>query len=396
MSALLRKEASVEKPLLHSPFRVMVVDDSAVIRGFIARWLEEDPEISVVNTASNGEIAVKTIRSSRAEVVVLDIEMPVMDGLTALPKLIAEVPDIKIVMASTLTERNADISLRAMAMGAADYIPKPETNREVGSSDFFRRDLVAKVRALAASRRRDRGEALPSDRRYGAAVKSAPDIAVGRGAVGDFSPRVAAEEISLVKPSPIPPRILGVGASTGGPQALGKFFKDIAPNLKIPVLVTQHMPATFTTMLAEHMGKASGLPTTEGKNGDSLEPGHIYIAPGGFHMKIVSDGVRKRIKLTEDPPEHFCRPSVNPMFQSIAREYGTAALCVMLTGMGADGVEGAKQVVEGGGTLLAQDEASSVVWGMPGAVATAGICSSVLPIDEIGSEVTRLMTGGTR
>lgn len=374
----------------------MVVDDSAVIRGFIARWLEEDPEISVVSTASNGDIAVKTLRGSGAEVVVLDIEMPVMDGLTALPKLIEQVPDIKVVMASTLTERNADISLRAMSMGAADYIPKPETNREVGSSEFFRRDLVDKVRALAASRRRDRGEELPSDRRYGAAVKSAPAAAAGRGLVGDFSPRVESANISLVKPSPIPPRILGVGASTGGPQALGKFLKDIAPEIRIPILVTQHMPATFTAMLAEHMHKASGLPTSEGKDGDRLEPGHVYIAPGGFHMKIVRDGIDKRIKLTEDPPEHFCRPSVNPMFQSIAREYATAALCVMLTGMGADGVEGAKQVVEGGGTLLAQDEATSVVWGMPGAVATAGICSSVLPIHDIGKEVTRLMSGGAR
>lgn len=396
MSALLRKEGSVEKPLPQSPFRVMVVDDSAVIRGFIARWLEEDPEISVVSTASNGDIAVKTLRNSKAEVVVLDIEMPVMDGLTALPKLIEQVPDIKIVMASTLTERNADISLRAMSMGAADYIPKPETNRAVGSSEYFRRDLVLKVRALAASRRRDRGEDLPSDRHYGAAVKSAPAAAVGKGLVGDFPPRISTAEISLVRPSPIPPRILGVGASTGGPQALSKFLMDIAPEIKIPVLVTQHMPPTFTAMLAEHIQKASGLQTTEGKDGDRLESKHVYIAPGGFHMKIVPDGVHKRIKLTEDPPEHFCRPSVNPMFKSIAREYGTAALCVMLTGMGADGVEGAKQVVEGGGTLLAQDEETSVVWGMPGAVATAGICSSVLPINDIGNEVSRLMSGGGR
>lgn len=374
----------------------MVVDDSAVIRGFIARWLEEDPEVSVVSTASNGEIAVKTIRSSDAEVVVLDIEMPVMDGLTALPKLIAEVPDIKIVMASTLTERNADISLRAMTMGAADYIPKPETNREVGGSEFFRRELVGKVKALAAARRRDRREQLPSDRRYGAAVKADPVARSSDKLVGDFAPRKAASEIALVKASPVIPRVLGVGSSTGGPQALGKLLTDIAAKVKIPILVTQHMPATFTAMLAEHMGKASGLAASEGQTGDVLEPRHIYVAPGGFHMKVVSDGAQKKIKLTEDPPEHFCRPSVNPLFRSIAEEYGTAALCVMLTGMGADGVEGANDVVEGGGTLFAQDEASSVVWGMPGAVATAGICSSVLSIDDMGSEVVRLMSGGAR
>lgn len=389
----MKKEGSAGRPLPQNPFRVMVVDDSAVIRGFIARWLEEDSEISVVSTAGNGEIAVKSIVRSKAEVVVLDIEMPVMDGLTALPKLIEQVPDIKIVMASTLTERNADISLRAMTMGAADFIPKPGTNREVGGSDSFKRELVSKVRALAAARRRDRGEQLPSDRRYGAAVKSVPLAGSG---VGDFSPRVASGEIELVRPSPIPPRILGVGASTGGPQALGKFLKDIAADIKIPVLVTQHMPATFTAMLAEHMSKASGLPASEGRDGDTLMPGHVYIAPGGFHMKVVSNGLHKKIKLTEDPPEHYCRPSVNPMFSSIATQYGTAALCVMLTGMGADGVEGAKQVVEKGGTLLAQDEASSIVWGMPGAVATAGICSSILPLDKMGNEATRLMSGGAK
>lgn len=396
MSALLKKEGSAKKPLPQNPFRVMVVDDSAVIRGFIARWLEEDPEVSVVSTASNGEIAVKTVRSCNAEVIVLDIEMPVMDGLTALPKLIAEVPDIKIVMASTLTERAADISLRAMSMGAADYIPKPESKREVGSSEFFRRELVGKVKALAASRRRDRGEDLPSDRRYGAAVKGGPAARTDTKAASEFAPRQASREIRLVRPSPVPPRVLGVGASTGGPQALGKFLTDIATKVSIPILVTQHMPATFTAMLAEHMGKASGLTASEGKDGDLLKPRHIFVAPGGYHMKVVSDGAQKKIKLTEDPPEHFCRPSVNPMFRSIADQYGTAALCVMLTGMGADGVEGATEVVDGGGTLFAQDEASSVVWGMPGAVATAGICSSILSIDNMGTEVIRLMTGGAR
>lgn len=373
----------------------MVVDDSAVIRGFISRWLEEDPEITVVSTASNGEIAVKAVASADAEVVILDIEMPVMDGLTALPKMIDEVPDIKVIMASTLTLRNADISIKAMALGAADYVPKPESNREVNANEDFKREITSKVKALAAARRRARSEALPSDRRYGAVA--AEPVAFKSTAAAPFGGKApVSTEIQLVKPSIIPPRILAVGSSTGGPQALTKFLGDIARLVRIPVLVTQHMPATFTSIMADHIHKVTNLPCAEAIHGEPLVGGQIYVAPGDHHMSVASDGTSKVIKLTQEPQEHFCRPSVNPLFRSIAREYGTAALCTMLTGMGADGIEGAHEVVTAGGTMIAQDEATSIVWGMPGAVAMAGLCSSVLPIHILGSEAINLMTGGAK
>lgn len=395
MSGALSRLIPGKAPLTGQPFRVMVVDDSAVIRGFIARWLEEDPEITVVSTASNGQIAVKAVASADAEVVILDIEMPVMDGLTALPKLIEEVPDIKVIMASTLTLRNADISIKAMALGASDYVPKPESTREVNASEDFKRDITSKVKALAAARRRARNEMLPSDRRYGAvAAKSVVSKSPMSAPFGGRAP--AGATIELVKPSPVMPRILGVGSSTGGPQALTKFLGDIARLTRIPILVTQHMPPTFTSIMAEHIHKATGLPCAEAVDGERLVGGQIYVAPGDYHMTVVSNGVNKVIRLDQGAQEHFCRPSVNPMFRSIAKEYGRAALCTVLTGMGADGVEGSHEVVRVGGTLIAQDEATSVVWGMPGAVAMAGICSAVLPVHDLGSEAINLMTGGAK
>lgn len=365
--------------------RVMVVDDSAVIRGLITRALETDAGVQVVATVGNGQLAVSQLARTDVDVIVLDIEMPVMDGITALPLLLKTAPDVKIVMASTLTQRNAQISIEALEKGASDYIPKPSSTGEIHGSAEFKRDLLEKVKALGRARRDRR------DRNKGAGDVKSP--APTRAVVG------APARQSLLSPStPLQlrpfgrtaPQIVGIGSSTGGPQALFTVLGALPTAMRLPIIITQHMPATFTTILAEHIGRTAKRPTAEGKDGESLEPGRIYLAPGDNHMVVAVEGGRKILRLNKNPPENFCRPAVDPMFRSLAAAYGAAVLGVVLTGMGADGAKGGKVLVEAGGSVIAQDEASSVVWGMPGAAAQAGICSAVLPIDKIAAEIARV------
>jgi len=382
------------------PFRVLVVDDSAVIRGLISRWLEEDPTIAVVATASNGQMALNSLVSSDAEVVVLDIEMPVMDGLTALPRMLREVPDIQILMASTLTNRNAEISMKALGLGAADYVPKPETNKEVTGNSAFRREIVDKVRALAGARRQQRKETMPSLGRP-AQTSAAPAAAPKDGSLRTTSLHLftqvegATNEIRLRSASKTKPAVLSIGSSTGGPQALVAFFSGAKHFLSgLPVLVTQHMPPAFTSILASHIGKASGMDAHEAVDGERLKPGVIYIAPGDYHMTVREELGTVRIRLNQDAPENFCRPAADPMLRSLSEVFGNRALTVILTGMGHDGLAGSKAIIEAGGTVVAQDEASSVVWGMPGSVAVAGVCSAVLPLNDLGPTVGRFIMGG--
>ena len=356
-----------------APYRVMLVDDSAVIRGFFRRTLEADPEIEVVASVGNGQFALDSMQRHEFDVVVLDIEMPVMDGLTALPKLLAADRTVKIIMASTLTLKNADISLKALAAGAADYIPKPVSASKIHSAQVFKRDLIEKVKALGAARRRT---LVPAQARA-----RAPETVA--------SP-LAAAPYTLRDPSTAEPLVLGIGSSTGGPQALLEVIGGLPKDFNLPILVTQHMPATFTSILAEHIAAAAGRPAEEGKTGDPVERGHVYIAPGDHHMVVERHGAECVLRLTQSPPENYCRPSVDPMFSSMAKIYGRNLLCTILTGMGQDGLVGAKAVIEAGGSLLAQDEASSIVWGMPGAVAVAGLCSAVLPLDEIASHIGKV------
>ncbi len=357
------------------PYRVMVVDDSAVIRGLLTRALEADSCVKVVASVGNGEVAIKTLDRHDIEVIVLDIEMPVMDGLTALPKLLAAKPGVQVIMASTLTRKNAEVSLRALQAGAADYIPKPSSTSELTSTDAFQRELTAKVKALAAAGR-------PAGR-----PATAPR-AQSQATVAAMAPR---REIVLRKPSLALPRVIAIGSSTGGPQALLEVLRDMTTSVKLPILITQHMPATFTTLLAEHIGRATGVPCAEAKDGDVVTGGHIYLAPGDYHMVVESKGASSVIRLNQDPPENFCRPAVDPLLRSMAKVYGAGLLTIILTGMGSDGQKGSVDVVEAGGTIIAQDEATSVVWGMPGAVATSGLCSAVLPIQEIGPNVRKLV-----
>ncbi|WP_419901450.1 protein-glutamate methylesterase/protein-glutamine glutaminase [Kiloniella sp.] len=364
-------------------YRVMVVDDSAVIRGLLTRILESDPNVSVVESVPNGEVAVKRLGSREIDVIVLDIEMPVMDGLTALPKLLEVKPSVQIIMASTLTRKNAEISLRAMRLGAADYIPKPTSSGALTKASDFKFELVEKVKALGQVARVGKKEPLPSD----SAAPRKPKANLVAETPTSLYPN---KQISLRKEAIQKPDLLAIGSSTGGPQALF----DVLGNLGVisqPVVITQHMPATFTALLAEHISRVADMPSKEGEDGEVLKGGHIYLAPGGYHMVFEIKGTDTIIRLNQDPPENFCRPAVDPMLRSLSKIYGSRLLVLILTGMGSDGLRGSEVVTAAGGSVIAQDEQTSVVWGMPGAVATAGLCSSVIPVKEIASNVRQLV-----
>ena len=295
------------------PYRVMVVDDSAVIRGLLTRALEGDPEIRVVASVGDGQMAVNSLQRNAVDVIVLDVEMPVMDGLTAIPKLLAVSPSVKIIMASTLTIRNADISMRAIEAGAADYIPKPTTTREISGADVFKRELVAKVKALGSHARRAGSRSRPDVR---PAALPAPVSAAG------FRPRSETAGAPILRPitQQGKPDVIAIGSSTGGPQALFEVLSHLKGcGVTQPILITQHMPATFTTILAEHISRQCGIVCAEAKDGEMIVENRAYVAPGDYHMLVVNRGGASVLSLTKDPPENFCRPAVDPMLRSIVR-----------------------------------------------------------------------------
>lgn len=367
-----------------NPIRVMVVDDAVVVRGLVSRWIDEEPGLKIVASLRTGRQAVDQLERTDPDVVILDVEMPELDGLSALPLLLAKKRDLVVIMASTLTRRNAEVSLKALSLGAADYIPKPESNREVTTSSTFRRELIDKVRVLGARRKRT------VDARTQTIVR--PFRAEGRAA--EPAPVVVpATPIKLRPFSAVVPRVLLIGSSTGGPQALNTVISRLGPILqRVPVLITQHMPATFTTILAEHLGRASGRPAHEGIEGEPIVPGTIYVAPGGRHMR-VRRGEVPTIAIDDGPQVNFCKPAVDPLFSSAAQIWGNATFALILTGMGHDGTDGAGAIVAAGGSVMAQDEPTSVVWGMPGSVAQAGLCSAVLSLDQIAPKIVRLFLG---
>ena len=382
MSDFASRGGTPVKPENTDPYRVMVVDDSAVIRGLLTRALEGDSEIRVVASVGDGQMAVNSLQRNAVDVIVLDVEMPVMDGLTAIPKLLAVSPSVKIIMASTLTIRNADISMRALQAGAADYIPKPSTSREISGADVFKSELVSKVKALGANARRSGSRTRPDVR----SQVLPPPVSSG------YRPRSESSGPPSLRPGPqqqIRPDVIAIGSSTGGPQALFEVLSHLKGAVTQPILITQHMPATFTTILAEHISRQCGLTCAEAKDGEAILENRAYVAPGDYHMLVVSRGGTNTLSLTKDPPENFCRPAVDPMLRSIVRAYGRKVLTVILTGMGQDGMKGCQEVAAAGGVVVGQDEASSVVWGMPGAVATAGLCNAILPLKEIGPYIRK-------
>ncbi len=355
----------------------MVVDDSAVIRSFLTKALEADPSIKVVATASNGKHALSALSHTSVEVIVLDIQMPVMDGITALPKLLEINPSVKIIIASTLSRANAEITLKALQAGASDYVTKPSAKEEIRSSTDFQRELIAKVKALGDSTRskfkpghlQGRQTSSFAKAKASASTRTTPTV----------QPRIMRAPLVT-----LPPEVIAIGSSTGGPNALTSVIGSLGGKIPQPIVITQHMPATFTTLLAENITRVTGYPCQEATDGAELVGGKIYLAPGNYHMLVAKEDDRNLLRLTQSPPENYCRPSVDPMLRSLIATFGARVFVVILTGMGSDGLEGSRAVTEAGGSVIAQDEATSVVWGMPGAVANAGLCSSILPLKEIG------------
>ena len=334
-----------------------MVDDSAVIRGMVSRLLDSDPGVRVVARAGDGAAAIAAVTAQAVDVVILDIEMPGMDGLSALPLLLRARPGVQVIMASTLTTRGADATLRALRLGAADYVAKPSVTGLSG--DDFRNELLAKVKGLARRRR-------PS------------------------TPTVVPRAPSLRGLSPL---LFAVGSSTGGPQALFSLFSALPAAPSVPVVITQHMPTAFVPILAEQLNKVGLMPTKVATQGLRLEPGHAYLAPGERHLLVTRGGDGFVAELADTPPENHCRPAVDPMLRTAAEAARGRVLVMMLTGMGSDGLAGTRAVIAAGGAALAQDEASSVVWGMPGAVAQAGLCQEVGPIPQIARTAAGLLAG---
>jgi len=379
------------------PLRVMIVDDSVVIRGLISRWIGAEHDMEVAASLRTGLEAVNQLERINPDVAVLDIEMPELDGISALPRLLAKKRDLVIIMASTLTRRNAEISFKALSLGAADYIPKPESTRETSAADIFHHDLIQKIRHLGARLRRKTAVASPPLAPASPAPAPAARGPITRPAAPPPAPAPHALFSGSVSTRPFSsqmPKVLLIGSSTGGPQALMALVTELGPVIdRVPVLITQHMPPTFTTILAEHLARSSRKPAAEAVDGEPVKAGRIYLAPGGKHMRVARNGADVAIALDDGPAVNFCKPAVDPLFTSAIDIWHGNILSVILTGMGSDGMRGGKDIVAAGGSVIAQDEATSVVWGMPGAAAHAGICAAILPLNQIGAKVNRLFAG---
>lgn len=388
----------------------MIVDDSSLIRRILTGWFNESPDFKIVAAHSNGRRAADDIGRTQPDVVILDIEMPEMDGLTALPLILERKPGTAVIVASTLSRRGAEVSLKALTLGASDYLTKPDTG-DVSSAQQFRDDLMEKARQLGQRAKKrtslrvpraERPTAPPAVSAPGPTVAApspatAPSAAPAPAALRDVAyhraPSVAPK---LRAYSRLPPRIVAIGSSTGGPQALSQVFADLGPAMNaVPVVIAQHMPPTFTAILAEHIAKVANRRTSEGVDGEPLLPGRIYVAPGGKHMLVAkAEGGGSIIRLSDAPPVNFCKPAVDPLFESVASLYGNTTLGIVLTGMGSDGARGADVIAKAGGSIIAQDEATSVVWGMPGATVAIGACADILPLVEIGRKAARILSGG--
>ena len=355
--------------------KVLVVDDSVVIRRLVTDVLTGDPDIEVVGTAVNGSAALTKIEQLQPDLVTMDIEMPGMDGIEAVRQVRATGSRIPIIMFSTLTERGAMATLDALAAGATDYVTKPANVGSVGQSIQQVRDaLIPRIKSLVNHRI---ATTEPRSRRAPVAAHPAPTPVPG-------PPRLR----PAVEPPRAGHRLLVIGSSTGGPEALTVLFGSM-PVLPVPVAVVQHMPPIFTRQLAVRLDRIYESQFREVEDGEVLRPGTVSIAPGDFHLSVVSRGGELVACVKQAPPENYCRPAVDVLFRTAAAAVGNQVLGVVLTGMGQDGRRGAEEIVAAGGSVLAQDEASSIVWGMPGAVTNAGLVEAVLPLPAIGPEVSR-------
>jgi len=346
------------------PIRVLIVDDSSVIRKVICDGLAADSSVEVVGTAANGSIALGKISQVNPDIITLDVEMPGMNGLETLAELRKTYPKLPVIMFSTLTERGAATTLDALALGASDYATKPSNT---GSLDVtlkqIREQLIPKIKALCA---------------WKTSARPAPSLS---NAV-HLAATSAATSLSRID-------LLAIGTSTGGPNALAELIPAIPGDFPVPIVIVQHMPPVFTRLLAGRLNDKSQLKVQEGRPGQVIAPGEAWIAPGDYHMTVERLANSVRLATNQDPPENSCRPAVDPLFRSVATGFGSNVLAVVLTGMGYDGVIGAQHIRERGGQVYVQDEASSVVWGMPGQVAAAGFANAIYPLASMAQEVVR-------
>lgn len=347
------------------PIRILIVDDSAVIRKVLSEGLALDNTLEIAGTAANGHIALAKIPQVNPDLITLDVEMPVMNGIETLTEIRKVYPKIPIIMFSTLTERGASITLDALALGASDYVTKPSNT---GSLDVtlaqIREQLIPKIKALCKS-------------------------PVGAQAIPSRVPLMPAAGKTQHSRQLMPVDVLAIGTSTGGPNALAELLPAIPADFPVPIVIVQHMPALFTRLLAGRLNSKCAIAVKEGKQGDVLVPGEASIAPGDYHMTVERQGTSVRLAMNQGPPENSCRPAVDPLFRSVAKTFGSNVLAVVLTGMGLDGVLGSQHIREKGGQVFVQDEASSVVWGMPGQVAAAGFADATYSLSSMASEIIR-------
>jgi two-component system, chemotaxis family, protein-glutamate methylesterase/glutaminase len=355
--------------------RILIVDDSALMRGLLRSVVSSDPQIEVAGTAADGSSALACIAAVRPDLVILDVEMPVMDGVSTLRTLRRLGHTMPVIMCSSLTQRGAKVTIEALASGASDYVTKPagQSGRDQALRTLAQ-DLIPKIHALA-------GHSTSSVLQPTTAAAPRPVIPM---------------PVSLLAAQPITsvPAIVVIGVSTGGPAALDFLLPSLPAAFPLPVLIVQHMPEVFTRLLAERLNGRCPLRVTEATEGQPVYPGTISIARGNWHMEVLAParaGAPPTLHLQQEPPENHCRPAVDVLFRSAARMYGSGVLAVILTGMGSDGLAACRLIRAQNGAVLAQDQPTSIVWGMPGAVAQAGLAHKVLPLGAIGPEIVRIV-----
>lgn len=347
-----------------NPIRLLIVDDSAVVRAQITQMFLGVPDVDVVGTAHNGIVALQRIETLNPDVVILDLEMPELDGLGTLKELKRRKTHVAVILFSALTEKGARVTIEALSLGARDYVTKPTTSGLISVTVQQAKDsLIEKVVTFGSKRKVPSGSAL-------------------------YPTKQLPHESEI--------QVVAVASSTGGPTALLKLFQELPNDFSVPLLVAQHMPPIFTRMFAERLSSVSGIQVKEGFNGAKVEPRTAWIAPGDFHMCVERQGCNTVIVINKNASENSCRPSADVLFRSVAGVFAKSTLAVVLTGMGQDGLKGAREIVEKGGEVFAQDEQSSVVWSMPGAVVNAGIASSVFSIDDMAYEIQRRIEKGLR
>jgi two-component system chemotaxis response regulator CheB len=350
--------------------RILIVDDAVVVRKALSEGLSRDPDLEVVGTASNGRLALAKLLTLRPDVILLDIEMPEMNGLESIPEIRKLLPLVPIIMFSTLTERGAEATLDALSLGATDYVTKPSNSDMGATSEGITGELIPKIRSLCQI----------------SSPAKTPVARASRSVQKDRQAEIQTRPLSSHTPRP---GIIAIGVSTGGPEALAKLLPALPEGFPLPVVVAQHMPPIFTALLAKRLTVKCSLPVLECKPGALLEPGCVWIAPGDYHMVVKEEEGGIHLRTNQGARENFCRPSVDVLFRSVAEAFGAKSLGVILTGMGQDGLKGCEALCAQNAPVIVQDEATSVVWGMPGFVARAGLAEKILPLDEIGDEIIR-------